>query len=327
MERTINQEQMFHVRGLSSDGIVGMSPIDHARVTLMLSSNAEEHQSRYFTQGVQSGGVISVPQELKPDKWKEYNEQFEARYGGLKKAHKWMIIGAGATATTLSMTHEQAQFLELRSNQVAEIARMFGRIPLHMICETEKQTSFGVGMEQQTIGFVTYSLLSWLRRIEQAVSRDLILPVARGIYFAEFNVAGLLRGDSAARGEFYYKGRLAGWLMPNEIRALENLNPIEGLDDKPLPANDRVTGDNAAPVRAVNDDLRVKAIVERVSGRLDRKAQLAVTKIRSRYNGEEREEREAEFWENHAKEIADDLAMSQEAALCLMHTRRQALAA
>mgnify|MGYP001607317723 FL=1 len=113
--------------------------------------------------------------------------------------------------------------------------------------------------------------------------------------------------------------------MPNEIRALENFNPIQGLDEKPMPAN--VQGDTGQKPKAMDDDLRVKAIIERVSGRLDRKAKLAVTKIRSRYQGQEREEREAEFWENHAKEIADDLAMSEEAALCLMHTRRRERAA
>ena len=326
LERTVNQEQMFHVRGLSSDGIVGMSPIDHARATIALASDAQEFGSRFFTQGVTASGVLSLPQPLTDAKWREYNDQMEQRHRGVKKSHNWMIIGSGATATPLTMTNEQAQFLQLRGMQIAEIARMFGRVPLSMICETEKNTSFGTGIESMKIAFVTFSLLSWLERIEQAISRDLILPAARQTYFAEFNVAGLLRGDSAARGEFYYKGRLAGWLLPNEIRALENFNPIPGLDEKPLPANAR-DGLPKELADAVIANPRLEAIAERVSGSLDHKARVVITKIRSRYQGAEREEREAEFWENHAKEIADALVMNEKEALCLMHVRRRELAA
>jgi HK97 family phage portal protein len=149
-----------------------------------------------------------------------------------------------------SIPPDDAQFLETRRYQVAEIARLY-RVPLHMINETERSTSWGSGLEQLNIGFVIYTLLTWIRRNEQAVSKWLLPTRTR---YALFNLNGLLRGDSQARAAFYREGRTGGWLSINDIRRLEDMPPIENGDDYLQPLNMAPVGSPAAKGLGDGDD-------------------------------------------------------------------------
>jgi len=133
---------------------------------------------------------------------------------------KWHQIG---------ISPEDSQMLETRKFQVGEIARIF-RVPPHMIGDVEKSTSWGTGIEQQNIGFITYSLRSWMVRWEQAIHQTLLSADERKDYFAEHLVDGLLRGDAQTRYKNYQIARQNGWLSGNDIRVLENMDPVDGLD-------------------------------------------------------------------------------------------------
>jgi HK97 family phage portal protein len=141
------------------------------------------------------------------------------------------VLSGGFKWKPITITPEESQFLETRKFQVTEIARLFG-VPPHMIGDLERSTSWGTGIEQQSIGFVTYTLRPWLTRIESALSKQ--LP---GGQFVKFNVDGLLRGDSKSRHESYRLGLDGGYYSPNEVRAWEDLAPIENGDSYRQPLN------------------------------------------------------------------------------------------
>src|SRR5690606_27678298 len=154
--------------------------------------------------------------------------RLEEKYLGAMNAGRPFIAEGGQTVSTISMNPEDAQMLESRAFSVEEICRLFG-VPPHMVGHTEKSTSWGTGIEQQTLGFVKFSLRRRLKRIEQALMKQLLTAddLARGITI-EFNLEGLLRGDSTGRSKFYESGLRNGWMTINEVRALENMPPVEG---------------------------------------------------------------------------------------------------
>ena len=141
-----------------------------------------------------------------------------------------MVLEGGTTWQSLSINPEDAQMLESRRFSVEEICRFFG-VPPHMVGHTENSTSWGTGLEQQTLAFQKFTLRRRLKRIEQAVNKQLVSEGdrVRGL-FVEFNLEGLLRGDSASRSNFYQSGLSNGWMTINEVRRLENLPPVSGGD-------------------------------------------------------------------------------------------------
>ncbi len=233
-KKMLNGEDVFHLRGLGDDGLVGLSVIQYARESFGVALAAEGYGARFFSQDARPGGVLKHPNKLVPEAAKRLKESWEAAHGGYGKAHGTAVLEEGVEWQQIGMTSEDAQFLQTREFQIADIARWFG-CPLHLIQETSKATSWGSGIESLGIAFVTYTLLPWARRWEQAISRDLIL--APGYYFAEFLLDGLARGDLGSRYSAYAVGRNWGWLSVNEIRQKENMNPIEGGDDYLVPLN------------------------------------------------------------------------------------------
>lgn len=237
---------VLHIRNLSWGSDRAPSPIGQARHALSLSMAAEKFGARFFGSGQQLSGLIELPPS-EGGKTREFVEQMKEgwreQHGGPDKSHLPGILTGGAKWTSISVKPEEAQFLETRKFQVAEIARLFG-IPPHMIGDVEKSTSWGTGIEQQQIGFVQYSINPRLARLEAAFNQ--LLP--RG-QFIKWNVNGLLRGDSAARAAFYKSGIEAGWLLRSEARTLEDLPEVDGLDEPVLPAN--ITPINKEPVGAV----------------------------------------------------------------------------
>lgn len=215
--------QVMHIRGLSGDGIVGYSPIRLAREAIGLALATEEFGARFFSNGAHPGGIIEYPGTLKEEAYQRFKQSVQEAYGGLSKSHRLMILEQGLKYHQVGIPPEDSQYLETRKFQVNEIARIF-RIPPHMIGDLERATFSNI--EHQSIEFVVHTIRPWLVRWEQAIKRDLFLPGERNSYFAEFLVDGLLRGDIKSRYEAYAIGRQNGWLSADDIRELENMNPL-----------------------------------------------------------------------------------------------------
>lgn len=225
--RTIPNRRMWRVCGLSLNGIVGLSPIACAREGIGMSMALEEHGARLFSNGAKPGGILEHPGKLSSDGKDNLIDSWNKAYKGVGNSNRVALLQEGMKWHQLGMTAEDSQFLESRKYQRSEIASIFG-VPLHMIGDLDKATFSNI--EHQSIMLVVYTLLPWLRRIEQSIYRDLLIPSERRQYFAEHNVNGLLRGDAKARSEFYKSLFGVGALSINDIRRLENQNSIEGGD-------------------------------------------------------------------------------------------------
>ena len=224
---TIDQSDMIHIPGPGFDGVKGMSIITWAaRQAVGLALATEQHGSKLFSNGARLGVVLKHPKTLSRDAQTRLKQQFDQQQGGLSNAFKSMVLEEGLDVTNISMTSEDAQFLETRRFQVEDIARFFG-VPPHMIGHTDKQTSWGTGVEQNTLGFLIFTILPFLSDFEQEFRRKLF---PRSPFYAQFKVQGLMRGDSKARSEYYSSGHQNGWLTTNEIRKAEDLPPVPGGD-------------------------------------------------------------------------------------------------
>ena len=216
---------ILHVPGLGFDGLVGYSPIAMAKNAIGLAIAAEEYGSKFYANGAAPSGVLEHPGTLKdPSKVRDsWNEAF----GGSSNSHKVAVLEEGLKYTPISISPNEAQFLETRKFQINEIARIF-RVPPHMVGDLEK-SSFS-NIEQQSLEFVKYTLEPWLVRWEQSMARVLISPNNKSQYFIKFNVDGLLRGDYASRMQGYATARQNGWMSANDIREKEDMNLIPDED-------------------------------------------------------------------------------------------------
>jgi len=224
-ERVLLADEVMHWRGLSSDGQIGYSPISLAREAVGMGLSAEEYAARFFGNDSRPGGILKTPNKLTPESANASKESWQAAHGGLTNAHRVAVLQEGLEWQSIGIPPKDAQFLELRQFQRTEIAMLFG-VPPHMIGDTERSTSWGTGIEQQGIGFVTYTLRPWLVAIEQRIKADLFLQVERETWFAEFLVDGLLRGDAKGRAESLAIQRQNGVINADEWREIENRNPL-----------------------------------------------------------------------------------------------------
>lgn len=228
--------RVFHVMGLSLDGMKGLSPIGMAREAVGLSMAAETFGASFFGSGLNPGAIAEHPGKLSPEAYTRLKESMNEKYEGLGKAHRLMLLEEGMKYQKVGIAPEEAQFLETRKFQVSDIARLYG-VPPHMVGDTEKSTSWGTGIEQQGIGFVVYTMRPYLVCWEQEISRKLFHEEERDLYYARFLVDGLYRGDIKSRYAAYSVGRQWGWLSANDVRELEDMNPIEGGDVYFTPLN------------------------------------------------------------------------------------------
>lgn len=213
--------QIFHIPAFSFDGVKGVSPITYARESIGLALATEEYGAKFFGNGARPGGILEHPGIVKdPEKLRE---SWNRVYQGAKNSHRVAVLEEGMKYHEIGMSPEDSQFLETRSFQVTEIARIF-RVPPHMIGDLSRSTFSNI--EQQSIDFVVYSVRPWLVRWEQAISRSLLTEEERTIYYAKFNADGLMRGDFTSRMNGYAVGRQNGWLSANDIRQLEDMNKI-----------------------------------------------------------------------------------------------------
>lgn len=225
--------RVLHVRAFGN-GYWGYSPIRYHATTIGLELATREYGARFFGNGARPGVVLTHPGLLDDEAVARIRESWINAHEGLTNAHRVAVLEEGVKLDTLGIPPEEAQFLETRKFQVADIARLY-RVPPHLIGDLDKAT-FG-NIEQQSIEFVMYTLLPWLRRWESALMRDLLVESERREYLIEFLVEGLLRGDTQSRYAAYAIGRQWGWLSTNDIRRLENMNPIRGGDGYLVPLN------------------------------------------------------------------------------------------
>lgn len=223
------QEQVLHIRGLGNNGIVGFSPIKLAKEAIGLGMATEEYGAKFFGSGAKPGGVLEHPGQLSENAQKGLRQSWNEMHQGLDKAHRIAVLEEGMSYKQIGMSPEDSQFLETREFQLNEIARIF-RVPPHLIGDLKRAT-FG-NIEHSSIDFVVHTIVPWLRRWEQEIYRTLFTPKERQEYFAEFLVEGLLRGDTASRYNAYSVGRQNGWLSADDIRELENMNPLPGGQGK-----------------------------------------------------------------------------------------------
>ena len=217
----LRYEDVLHIPGLGFDGLYGYSPISLAKQAVGISIAAEEYGASFLKNGASPGGVLEHPGVLKnPDKVRESWNQI---YQGSGNAHRVAVLEEGMSFKPISLKPDEIQFLETRKFQLEEIARIF-RVPLHLIGDLEHATFSNI--EHQSLEFTKFTLGPWIARWEQELQKALLLPGEQGKYIIKMNVDGLLRGDYKTRMEGYSIGLQNGFLSPNDIRALEDLNPI-----------------------------------------------------------------------------------------------------
>lgn len=218
----LRSDQVLHIPGLGFDGLVGYSPIAMAKNAIGMSLATEEYGASFFANGANPGGVLEHPSVVKDPE--RLRDSWHAQFSG-HNAHKVAVLEEGLKFHQMSIPPEEAQFLETRKFQIEEIARIF-RVPLHLLGDLEHATFSNV--EHLSLDFVKFSLESWVLRWEQGLEQALLLPSEKGSVFIKFAMDGLLRGSYKERMEGYSTGIQNGFLSPDDVRALEDMNPIPG---------------------------------------------------------------------------------------------------
>lgn len=238
---------ILHIRGFG-DGWVGYSPLSLHRNAMGLTLAASEYGARLFSNGSRPSGVLQVPTKLDEAVAKRIRESWEAAHRGLSQANRIAVLESGVTWQQVGINPDDAQFLETRKFQVAEICRIF-RVPPHMVADVERSTSWGTGIEQQQIGFLQYSLMPWLVAWEQACARDLLTIKSFETHQVRFVVDGLLRADAKTRNETYQIMRQNGVINADRWCELENIEPIGGDKGQEYwrPSNMSVMGEPVEP--------------------------------------------------------------------------------
>lgn len=237
---TLNPADVWHIKGFGN-GLVGLSPIGHARQAFGASLAMEQFGASFFRNGATTAGVLTSKEWLTATQRQRAKEILEEMWTGLMNAHKVQLLEGGMEYDPVTMPLEDAQFLESRKFSVSEVCRFY-RVPPHMAGDLDRATFSNI--EQQGLDFLQYTLLPYFTRYEQTVSRALIRPADRGRVVMKFNPEGLLRADSAARAGLYSVLLQNGVYTRNEVRALENRPRSDnaGMDDFTVQLNMQTTG-------------------------------------------------------------------------------------
>jgi len=233
-ERLLTQDELWHVRLPTQDGLIGLNPISHARQLLGLNQAMEQHAATLFKNGAIVSGVLETDSTLTAEAYDILKKSFEAQHSGTENAFGNLILEAGLKWKPISLNMQDTQFIEARRMNEAQICGLF-RVPPHLVANLEKMTLNNI--EHMSMSFVRFSLIPYLTRIEKRVKVGLLDKTERNQYSAKFTTSALLRGDSKARSEFYVRLMQTGAISPNEIRELEEMNPREGGDIYLTPLN------------------------------------------------------------------------------------------
>jgi HK97 family phage portal protein len=245
----LSASEMWHLRGPSWNGWLGLEGVRLAREAIGLSLATEEHGARLFSNGAVVGGILSTEQVLNEEQRLALRKSWEARHAGGGNAFKTAVLWGGMKFTSMTAPNDQAQFLETRKFQVEEICRAFRVLPI-MVGYSDKTATYA-SAEQMFLAHVVHTLSPWCRRIETSIAKNLFSEEERrqGLY-AKFMLNGLLRGAAKDRAEFYARMYGIGALNPNEVREYEDMNPYEGGERYRVPLNmtdpaEPADGDNA----------------------------------------------------------------------------------
>lgn len=231
--QSLPRKSIMHLRGPSWNGYLGLNAVQMAREAIGLAIATEENHAKLFANGARPGGVLSVEGNLSQAAKDKLKESWAAAQAKLSNAFKTAVIDGNVKWNPMAMTGVDAQHLETRRYQVEEIARAMRVFP-QMIGSTDKTTTFA-SAESFFLAHVVYSISPWTERWEEVIWRDLLDGDVD--LYAKFNITSLLRGDAKTRAEFYASAIVNGWMTRNEVRALEEMNPLPGLSEPLIPLN------------------------------------------------------------------------------------------
>ncbi|MBF0406464.1 MAG: phage portal protein [Candidatus Riflebacteria bacterium] len=229
---TVSPEYIFSVSGLTINGKDPVSPIGYMRETIGLAIASRDYEAKFFKNNARPSGILTTDQKLDKKVVEELKDQWNSQHGGDNSSNTAVLHG-GLEYKSMSMTHEDAQFIESRDLQHTEICGIFG-VPPHMIGIVSKSTSWGSGLTEQSLGFLKHTANPWLTRIEQSIARDLLTRKERKLFYAEHSTEKFLRADTKTRYEAHKiaigGNQVPGFMTINEVREIENLEPIAGGD-------------------------------------------------------------------------------------------------
>lgn len=313
-------DELLRIPGFSFNGVEGIAPIFFATDPIGLALATEAFGAKFFSKDATPAVVLEHPNQLKPEAVKNIKESWLKAHSGLGNAYSVAVLEEGMKVNAIGVKNNEAQFLETRKYQIAEIARYF-RIPPHMIGDLERSTNNNI--EQQAIDFVKYTIKPWVRRIEQRVNRDLI--VASNRFFMKHELDELLMGEMLPRYNAWSSAINAGWLTRNEVRRRENRNPLPGLDEPLKPKNmgdaqeQQRAGEGSQPGNPgrTDSDKSAKAVAAVVSDAFERIVSAEVSGLSAlakKHEGDAFAEKATAFYSKHRTYIEKTLAPS--VALC-----------
>lgn len=261
-QKILTRDQVFHIPGLSFDGVVGVSPIQYAASAIKLGLSYEQFGVNFYRNGTNASGAFTHPGTLSDPAFERLKTDLTKNYSGLANTGKPLILEEGMDFKPFTINPADAQLIENKKFQTEDIARIY-RVPLHLIQNLDRATFSNI--EQQSLEFVMYTMLPWFKRWEENINMQLLNRLQRTAgYYLEFKVDSLLRGDAKSRAEAYAAGRNAGYLSVNDIRRLENMNAIENGDVYLQPLNMAdVTIANEVQLKNKQSD-NVKAMTEEI---------------------------------------------------------------
>jgi len=228
------QDEILHIRYRTNNGIIGISPVQHARETFALALSQNDEAAALSNNAFRPSGIISFPQIIGGDNKTSILNKFKARFIGAAKAGEPIILDGGAEFKPISQTSKDAEFLESRKLSNLDVCRIYN-VPPSAVGITDNATYSNIGEESRAL--VVRCLAPWAKRFEQSMNSALLTLESRKRYFIEHDLAGLLRGDMKARYEAYRVGKEWGWLSTNEIRSFENMQAVSGGNEYLTPLN------------------------------------------------------------------------------------------
>lgn len=269
---TLPKSSMLHLKGPSWNGFSGLETVTLGREAIGLAIATEESQARLHSNGVRPSGILSTDAKLGPEQYDRIKKTSQEGYSALQNAFKLMVLDGGWKFSQIALSPADAQTHESRKHQIEEVCR-FMRVFPQMIGYGDKTSTYA-SAEQFFMAHVTHSLMPWIERFEQVLAVQLLSDkeLDQG-YFPKFNVGALLRGDAASRAAYYASGIVNGWLVRNEARRLEDLDPLPGLDDPLVPLNMGAKGkddpaqapiDQKALARGIAEELGAPHLEEKI---------------------------------------------------------------
>ncbi|MCH3964560.1 MAG: phage portal protein [Clostridium sp.] len=229
------RDEILHIPGLTLDGYIGVTPLTYAALTIDIGLSQDKFERNFYLNRASTSGIFQYPNELGDEAFKRLKKDIKKNYTGLSNAGVPMILEGGGQFKEVTMKLTDAQFLESKRFRIEDVCRIF-RIPLHLVQDLTRSTNNNI--EHQSLEFIVYTMLPWFKRWEENLNLQLLSNESKrkNRYF-EFKVDALLRGDAQTRASAYAQGRQWGWLSVNDIRRLENMDPIENGDIYLQPLN------------------------------------------------------------------------------------------